>query len=122
MEEVALEPDLNARVGFFISGDCRKRHSLLGKGKARMLPLLPLPLSQKDCNFFLEMRHFCLPHVPPHPCPAQGLSHSIHNLFTDEKSETQTEVSRLEHKLRLQKSTAWKREALRTREQLRVFT
>lgn len=52
MEKVALEPGLNARVGFFISGDCRKRHSLLGKGKARMLPLLPLPLSQQDYNFF----------------------------------------------------------------------
>lgn len=44
-EEVAFELGLNAGVGFLIF---RNRHSLLGKGKARMLPLLPLPSSQQD--------------------------------------------------------------------------
>ena len=44
-EEVAFELGLNAGVGFLIF---RNRYSLLGKRKARMLPLLPLPSSQQQ--------------------------------------------------------------------------
>lgn len=51
-EEVAFELGLNARVGFLTFGDCRKRHSLLGKGKEGMLPLFPYPPPNKTTPFF----------------------------------------------------------------------
>lgn len=45
------------------------------------------------------------------PCP--GLSHNIPNHFTDEKTEAQTEVSRLELKVKLWNPSALKFGTLR---------
>lgn len=79
--------------------------AFFAQGKARRLPPRVLLTPQQDCGF-LKSSDILLS-LTMWPC--SGLSHSIPNHFTEEK----TEVSRLELKLKLSSPRALKRAALR---------